>query len=142
MMRNIQNIKYDCRYFKGYIPCVHNKKEHSVCIDNENRECPYYSRSKENILIIKLGAAGDVIRTTPILYPLKNEHPYAFIYWLTDYPELVPTLDDNEYGVDRVYKWNEYSLRYLSTCSFDIIINLGLLPTEWVNFSKKMNSDQ
>ena len=35
------------------------------------------------ILIIKLGALGDVIRTTPILSAIKNKHKNSEIYWLT-----------------------------------------------------------
>ena len=35
------------------------------------------------ILIIKLGALGDVIRTTPILSAIKDKYKNSEIYWLT-----------------------------------------------------------
>ena len=78
-------VKTDCKFFKGDIPCIYHKKEGVKC---EN--CKYYEPLKEKILIIKLGAAGDVIRTTPILRVLRKKYPYANITWLTDYPVLVP----------------------------------------------------
>lgn len=48
------------------------------------------------ILIIKLGAAGDVVRTTAILPGLKEKYPKAKIEWLTDRP-MVELLDGNPY---------------------------------------------
>jgi heptosyltransferase-2 len=36
-----------------------------------------------DILIIKIGALGDVLRSTTLLPELKNKYPYASIYWLT-----------------------------------------------------------
>ncbi len=37
---------------------------------------------RPHILIVKLGARGDVLRTTSILPPLAEKHPGAEIYWL------------------------------------------------------------
>lgn len=48
---------------------------------------------KENILIIKFGAMGDVLRTTPIL---REIGPGNVIIWVTD-SESVPILKDNGY---------------------------------------------
>ncbi|MFI5264821.1 MAG: glycosyltransferase family 9 protein, partial [Candidatus Kapaibacterium sp.] len=73
----------------------------------------------ENILIIKLGAAGDVLRTTPILHKLKADHPQARIWWLTLSPELVPSTH-----VDRILKWNSESIEILQVLDFSILINL------------------
>jgi len=107
-------FKADCRHFRGDIPCAPNKREGVHCAD-----CPYYEQLTENILIIKLGAAGDVIRTTPILAPLKKEHPHARIWWLTQSPELVPTAK-----VDRILPWKSESLRTLDGLHFSRLINL------------------
>ena len=78
-------VNNDCRYFKGDIPCSYHKKENVIC-----ETCSYYDPIKEKTLIIKLGAAGDVIRTTPILRKLKQIYPASYITWLTLTPELVP----------------------------------------------------
>ena len=37
----------------------------------------------KKILIIKLGAKGDVVRTLPLLEAIKEEHPDSEIYWIT-----------------------------------------------------------
>lgn len=104
----------DCRYFRGDIPCAPNKREGVHCDG-----CRYYQPVTENILIIKLGAAGDVLRTTPLLHPLKAEHPLARIWWLTQTPELVPRSH-----VDRILKWSSESLETLGGIHFARLINL------------------
>ncbi|MBI4055064.1 MAG: glycosyltransferase family 9 protein [Elusimicrobia bacterium] len=38
----------------------------------------------KNILIIKLGAMGDVLRSTSLLKPLKKKYPRRCIHWLSD----------------------------------------------------------
>lgn len=104
----------DCRHFRGDIPCAPHK-EHGVHCDG----CEYYEKITENILIIKLGAAGDVLRTTPLLYPIKHDHPTARIWWLTLSPELVPASK-----VDKILKWNSESLEILQALHFTRLINL------------------
>jgi len=104
----------DCRLFRGDIPCEPNKREGVHCDG-----CPHYDPVTENILIIKLGAAGDVLRTTPILTPLRKQHPHARIWWLTYSPELVPRSQ-----VDRILKWNSESLATLDALHFTRLINL------------------
>ena len=63
-------IHDDCRLYKGDLPCKPHKQTGVHC-----NGCPHYDPLKERILIIKLGAIGDVIRTTPILHRLKKEFP-------------------------------------------------------------------
>jgi heptosyltransferase-2 len=42
-------------------------------------------------VIIKLGAAGDVLRTTPLLRALNPRETGTKILWVTNHPELVPS---------------------------------------------------
>ena len=107
-------INNNCRFFKGDIPCIYNKKENAVC-DN----CTNYDPIKTKILIIKLGAAGDVIRTTPILKKLKQEYPNSEITWLTWTPDLVPSE-----WVDRIWKFELKRIVTLQMAEFDLLINL------------------
>ncbi|MCC6546431.1 glycosyltransferase family 9 protein [Candidatus Sumerlaeota bacterium] len=71
----LDEIKADCRYYSGYKPC----HKFDGCPD-----CPHYEPRGEQILIIKLGAMGDVLRTKAILPGLKRKHPASWIVWLTE----------------------------------------------------------
>ena len=106
-------VKDDCRYFRGHIPCAPNKREGVHCAD-----CKYYDKIEEQILIIKLGATGDVIRTTPLLHVLKEKHPHAKIWWVTESPDIVPG------SVDVVLPFTLQSIISLRGVTFDILYNL------------------
>jgi lipopolysaccharide heptosyltransferase III len=114
----ISDIKIDCRYFKGHIPCKPSKDYGVHCVDEKGIDCKYYQPVKEKILIIKLGAIGDVIRTTPLLEAIKSDYPKAKIFWLTYSPEVVPG------SVDEVLKFNQEGITFLESVQFDIIYNL------------------
>ncbi len=107
------NYYSDCRHFKGYIPCRPHKEHGCHC-----ETCPEYSKITKKILIIKLGAIGDVIRTTPLLTKLWEEEPEAEIWWLTYSPDVVPA------KVDKVLGFNLESITTLRNIHFDLIINL------------------
>jgi heptosyltransferase-2 len=81
-------------------------------------DCQEYQPQNKNILIVKLGAIGDVIRTTPLLTALKREYPKARISWLTYYPEVLPSL------VDVQLKYSVQDITYLQAVEFDYLINL------------------
>ncbi len=113
----ISEVKTDCRFFKGHIPCKFNKLENVHCVEN-NSVCKYYDKTDKKILIIKLGAIGDVIRTTPLYTRLKKENPNGKFFWLTITPDVVPV------DVDLILKFNFESVLYLQEVEFDIAINL------------------
>ena len=64
-----------CRHYNGYKPCGY-REDCTACPD-------YHSRSGRRILIVKLGALGDVLRTTPLIRGLKDRSPDCEIVWLT-----------------------------------------------------------
>lgn len=107
-------VKTACRHFKGDIPCQPHKEYGVHC-----SECAYYEKIDHSILIIKLGAAGDVIRTTPILHKISKEFPKAEITWLTDYPEFVP-----KRYVQNILAWNLQNVIWLQNREFDLLLNL------------------
>lgn len=80
----LAEIQFDCRHYSGYKPC----HRHDGCPG-----CPHYAPRGEQILIIKLGAMGDVLRTKALLGPLKREHPTSWVVWLTD-PGSEPLVRD------------------------------------------------
>jgi len=111
-------LKTDCRFFRGDIPCKPHKQSGVHCVDSDGNTCPYYDPVEEKILIIKLGAVGDVIRTTPLLHKLKEAHPRAKIFWLTLTPEILPSL------VDEPLDFSLRSIVVLQSMQFDILYNL------------------
>jgi ADP-heptose:LPS heptosyltransferase len=68
-------IRADCRHYRGDRPCRPGK----VC-----QGCADHVPLGERILIVKLAAVGDVIRTTPLLTALRARHPSCWITWVTD----------------------------------------------------------
>ncbi len=111
-------LKRDCRHFRGDVPCKPHKEHQVHCIDREGRDCQYYDPTGGKILIIKLGAIGDVIRTTPLLRKLKEEDPHAEIWWLTLTPDVIPKT------VDVILPFTAQSLATLRAVAFDTIYNL------------------
>ncbi len=70
------NLKLNCRWYQGYKPCKYKQ----LCDG-----CTNFEAIGVRILIIKFGAMGDALRTTPILYALKRMYPSAQITWITDH---------------------------------------------------------
>jgi len=114
----ISDIKFDCRFFRGDIPCKPHKQFGVHCVDEKGNDCEYYDPTIEKILIIKLGAIGDVIRTTPILSPIKKKFPNAKIFWLTLTPSIIPS------EVDTVLEFKVKDIEFLKSVEFDYVFNL------------------
>lgn len=115
-MKNLQ-IKTNCKFFRGDIPCKPHKQFGVHCFDAKGKPCKYYEQKAEKILIIKLGAIGDVIRTTPIIHKILQSKPKAEIWWLTYSPDIVPSV------VDYVLPFNLQSIVTLQATRFDAIYN-------------------
>jgi ADP-heptose:LPS heptosyltransferase len=107
------NFRPDCFHFRGHVPCQPHKESGVHC-----NGCPDFRAREGRILLIKLGAAGDVIRTTPLLEPLREKFPNHMLTWVTDFPDLVPAV------VDDVVALNTETLVWLRQTSFDLVINL------------------
>jgi heptosyltransferase-2 len=121
MAGNVQgpeSLKPDCRWFKGWAPCRPHKERGVHCTEPDGSACPSYERVTSRILIIKLGAIGDVIRTTPLLHAFREQIPGAHIWWLTLTPEVLPR------EVDVPLPYTAQSLATLSATPFDLLVNL------------------
>ena len=123
-------IKKDCRYFKSDVPCRPHKLHGAHCAD-----CNYYDKTDQDILIIKLGAVGDVIRTTPLLRKLKQEFEHAKIWWLTLTPEILPAEVDMPMGF--VLK----NIISLEAMHFSILFNLDK-DLEACALAEKIDADK
>jgi len=109
-------INFNCRFYKGVKPCDYNKKEGVIC---EN--CSYYNPYNKKILIIKLDAIGDVLRTTCILQGLKKKYPDSYIEWITC-SNSIELLKNNPY-IDEVLEYNLDSYLKLQNTYYDLVIN-------------------
>jgi len=111
-----RKIAYDCQYFLGDRPCMWHKQNGFLC------ECKYYKPKSGNILIIKLDAIGDVLRTTCLLPVIANKWPGMGITWITR-PESVPLLENNPF-ITEIVPYDTDALVHLSSRTFDRVINL------------------
>jgi ADP-heptose:LPS heptosyltransferase len=115
-------LKYDCKHFPGDRPCKYHKTEKVICDD-----CRYYSQQGKMILIIKLDAIGDVLRTTSILHSLKKKYPDSFISWLTK-SNAVDLFKNNDFVKKVLVYENNHTLSDISLIRYDIVINLDPSP--------------
>jgi heptosyltransferase-2 len=95
------------------VPCAPHKTKGVHCDG-----CEDFRERQGRILLIKLGAAGDVIRTTPLLAPLRRDYPDHVLTWVTDFPDLLPTVVDDPVRLD------PETLVWLQQVKFDLVINL------------------
>lgn len=101
-------IRFDCRHYTGYKPCGKN----DVC-----EGCEQYAPQGRRIAIIKLGALGDVLRTTPLLRALHARHQPCHVTWVTN-PAARALFTGNQF-VDRVLTFEPRHLLVLQSESFD-----------------------
>jgi ADP-heptose:LPS heptosyltransferase len=113
-----ESLKFNCIHFKGHIPCTPNKLRNRICTD-----CSEYAPITKRILIIKLGAIGDVIRTTPLVVKYRKLYPGCHITWVTHTPDILPA--DK---IDAIYRFDFASIYAIQNMAFDIAINLDKEP--------------
>lgn len=114
----IESVKFNCLHFKGHIPCSPNKLRNKVCAS-----CDEYKPISKRILIIKLGAIGDVIRTTPLVVKYRQLYPDCHITWLTHTPDILPAKQ-----INTILKFDFASVYAVQNQIFDIAINLDKEP--------------
>ncbi|MGQ0720602.1 MAG: glycosyltransferase family 9 protein [Candidatus Eiseniibacteriota bacterium] len=109
--------KTDCRHFEGDRPCIHRRE----CPD-----CPEYSPLGRRILVLKIGALGDVLRTTPLLRPLTAGPGPVSVTWVAG-ESSAPLLR----GHPRIHRllfpgWETSAL--LEVEGFDLVLSLDKDP--------------
>lgn len=119
-------IKTDCIHFPLDRPCVFHKKRGVKCSNCGKYVSINKSSGKTRILIIKLNAMGDVLRTTFLLPGLKEKYRKSEITWITD-PASVTMLESNPY-LSKVVPFDKDTFGFLASHAFDILINLDLSP--------------
>jgi len=115
-------LKYDCKHFPGDRPCSFHKSEGVKC-----DTCPHYEPVEFKILIIKLDAIGDVLRTTSILEGLKENNPNSEITWLTR-SNALPLFVNNPF-VDKLLALESFDTNYfLAAENYNVVLNLDPSP--------------
>jgi heptosyltransferase-2 len=71
-------LNRDCRHVHWDRPCAPHKKRGKVC-----GTCDEYSPVRHRVLMVKLAATGDVLRTTSFLPAIHATWPGARVTWLT-----------------------------------------------------------
>lgn len=74
------------------------------------------------ILIIKLGALGDVFRTTSLLAGIKTKYPDSQIYWITKKDSF--DLLSNNNLINKVMINDENISKKIKNIKYDLVINL------------------
>ena len=105
----------DCRQFRISQPCEPHKQTGVRCDG-----CAAYDPVRERVLIVKLAAIGDVLRTTSCLVPLKERYPRCHVTWVTR-ESAVPIVQGNPF-VDRVLPVESNYLELLLSEQFDLMI--------------------
>ena len=110
-------LHLDCRHYLGDRPC----RFYRLCDG-----CPHYEPMGPRVLIIKLGALGDVVRTGCLLPGLAAGPEPPHVTWLTS-PAARPLVERMP-GVHRVLPFDAYSLAHLEMEHFDVVISLDKEP--------------
>ncbi len=111
----------NCRSFIGTYPCEISVAENLLdCTD-----CSFYEPIQKRILIIKLGALGDVLRTIPILKGIKEKYGYeTHITWLIEKgsKELLYNIPE----IDRIFEDTPENIQRIKQEKFDILLSLEI----------------
>ena len=121
------NIKTDCLHFPLDRPCIFHKEKAIKCFNCKNYS-PFLKKEKfKSILIIKLDAMGDVLRTTFLLPGLKEKYgKNCKITWLVS-KNSAQVLYSNPL-INKIIVSELAVIGNLCLERYDVVINLDLSP--------------
>ncbi len=109
-------LKLDCCEFRGDRPCAAGVQ--GVC----PADCAHYRPMGQRILVIKVGALGDVIRTAALLPGLKEAWPQSQITWVTQ--DSGVRMLANHPQIDRLLPFGAQTACHLEHERFDLCLSL------------------
>lgn len=117
-------MEKSCVFFKGDRPCkpYWTKKLYEKNNFTCSKKCEAYTKMGKRILLIKIDARGDVLRTTPLAEGIKKEFPDSNLTWLVA-KEAFPLIKNNPF-IDRILTDDINNKNGLLCEFFDILINL------------------
>lgn len=111
-----EELKPDCRHFRSDRPCAPHKKTGVTC-----PTCTEYDPITTRVLIVKLAALGDVLRTTALLPAVHAAFPGCHVTWITA-PGAVSLMARNDL-VDEAYSARDATTAArLAVLSFDVVL--------------------
>ena len=113
MRLEVETIRSDCRHYRGDKPCEQNR----LCDG-----CAHYQPYEGRVLVVKIGALGDVIRTLCILPEIRRRYPNGQVTWVTS--KAAAGFIGNHPMIDRVVVLDALSAASLETERFDEMICL------------------
>jgi heptosyltransferase-2 len=113
----MDELKTDCRHFNGDRPCAPHKRHGVICASCDK----HYDPVEQRILITKLAAMGDVLRTTSLLPAIHRRWPRASVTWVTA-PASVPLVERHPL-VDRAIAFSGSLPLELAAERFDVVLN-------------------
>jgi ADP-heptose:LPS heptosyltransferase len=124
MLPDVSNVcprlRLDCRHYRGERPCAAGVQ--GVC----PQDCAQYHGMGRRVLIIKLGALGDVIRTAALLPGLKAAWPESHITWVTRSSGV--RMLGNHPSIDRLLSFETETICHLECEHFDLCLSLDKEP--------------
>lgn len=124
---SIMDIRTDCQHFPLDRPCRFHKEKGTHCA-----ECRRYVPVRGTagrplrVLIVKIGAMGDVLRTTFLLPGLAQRYSRPAITWIVA-PVSTGVLEGNPY-ISRIWPMDREIFSRLLAEEFDVVVNLDLSP--------------
>ena len=113
-----RELKLDCRHFRSEKPCR---------FGNPCKGCMHYEAAAPRVLIIKLDALGDVLRTTSVLRGLRGSlASKPHVTWLVD-PSGIDLLRHNPM-IDVLLSYEVNDLMRLQVERFDLVLSLDKAP--------------
>ena len=111
-------INQACRYYRASRPCIFNKADGSEC-----PSCSHVSVFRERILIIKLDAIGDVLRSASLLPAIIAAHDAPYVAWMTK-PESVELVGMMQ-SVDEVIELSHAGLARITAGGWTRVYSLS-----------------
>jgi heptosyltransferase-2 len=109
-------LKTDCRHVHWDRPCRPHKQRGKVC-----QSCDEYEPVQHRVLMVKLAATGDVLRTTSFLAAIHATWPGARVTWLTRRP-AAGLFDGNPLVHDVLVTDDAVTVARLQTEQFDVVL--------------------
>jgi len=105
-------LKLDCRHYRGDRPCTFNCR----C------RCEHYEPMGTRVLVIKVGAMGDVVRTACILPTLQRVYEPVHVTWITA-PNAARMLGNHPL-IDQMLVFDAEGILTAQQQTFDVVLSL------------------